>query len=358
MKNNNIYTKGCQWSCVLLLSFFLGGCLHESPELTADGEMGVDPTSVLVNATMNLDLNLENMGIKLESEETKNYLHRFVAVAYLNRQPAYRATFVEEITDRTHLKLPLQMKLHARDYQLVVWSDFVKKENPEQDYLYQTDDLVPVIPVLSAHTGNTPFKEVFTLSQPLKLSQYRQELNKVVPIELNLEHPMARYELVANDVKTFLQKINQGEIKGQSFKARIKYSDYLPEGFNALDGVPKHSLLYMQYVKTIEMPIEEIAEMTLAFDYVFIDPAKKETRIPVEIEIINENNETIARNNIRIPCYRSNNIRISGNFLTKSSEDDGVGIDPDFDGEVDLDVEITPLHSEKQNVNQNLSLIY
>lgn len=344
MKITKLYTICCQWSC-MLLSLLLSGCLHEEPELTADGELGIDPTSVTINATLNLDLNLENMGIDLESNETTQYLHRFVVEAYLNRQPITRETFVEEITSRTHLKLPLQMKLHARDYQLVVWSDFVKKESPEKDYLYQTDELVPVIPNQSAHVGNTPFKAVYTASQPVKLSKYRYEQQVVVPVSIELKCPMARYELMSKDVEKFLQKVDNGEITGKQFKARIKYSDYLPEGFNVLDGVPKHSLLYMQYVTSFRLPAKGTQELMLGFDYIFVDADKETTRIPVEIEIVNEKNETIARNVVNIPCYPNKNSRISGNFLTQNSdaEDNGIGIDPDYDGEVDLDVEIKPI---------------
>ena len=45
-------------SMAALLPVLAVGCLMEEPELTAEGELGVDPTSVTVEAEISLDLNL------------------------------------------------------------------------------------------------------------------------------------------------------------------------------------------------------------------------------------------------------------------------------------------------------------
>lgn len=331
-----------RYACLLALPFAGGGCtLHELPETTPDGEPGVDPTAVELTANLNLNINLGQAPAVQADEEAGEHLHRFVVEAFLNRQPVARQTFVEEITDRTHIGLPVKMKLHARNYRLVVWSDYVKADTPDSDLYYNTESLVPLIPVRPAHTGNTPYKDAFAASLDLDLSPYRDEWNAQPSVDVALQRPVARYELVANDVAAFLRRVKSGEVEGSKFTARIKYTDYLPVGYNVLDDVPKHSLMYMQYTKSFPLPAEGTRELPLAFDYVFV-AAGQASSILLEVEIVNERNETVATTALRVPCQRNQNTIVRGAFLT-ADPDGGIGFDPDYDGEVDLDVEVTPL---------------
>lgn len=50
-----------QLLCLLLLPLTLSGCLFEEPEMTADGELGVDPTEVSVTADITLDMKLTEL---------------------------------------------------------------------------------------------------------------------------------------------------------------------------------------------------------------------------------------------------------------------------------------------------------
>ena len=90
MKRNRHIRK--LWSGLLALPFLMAACtLHEEPELTADGELGVDPTEVNVEVNLTLDLNLPEQGNEENSSArvsaNTDYLHRFIVEAYLNRQP-------------------------------------------------------------------------------------------------------------------------------------------------------------------------------------------------------------------------------------------------------------------------------
>ena len=346
MKRNKHTLK--QWFGLLALPLLMTACtLHEEPELTADGELGVDPTLVNVELMLNLDLNLPEQGNEEESSvrvsANTDYLHRFIVEVYLNRQPVARQVFVENITDRTHLSLPVDMQLHAREYQLVVWKDYVSAETPEEDLHWNTQRLVPVIPNRASHTGNTEYKDVFVGTTSLDLSAYADQWEA-------LQRPMARYELRATDVDKFLKRIVDGEVSGEKFTARIKYSGYLSAGYNVLDDVPKHSLMYMQYNTTFEVPEAETADVRLGFDYVFVSNEGSAT-IPMEIEIVDADNVTVANSVINVPVERGKNIVWVGEFLTgddqggqgggdEPEEEDGIGIDPDYDDEIDMGVTV------------------
>lgn len=354
MKRNRHIRKF--WSGLLALPFLMAACtLHEEPELTADGELGVDPTEVNVEVNLTLDLNLPEQGNEENSSArvsaNTDYLHRFIVEAYFNRQPVARQVFVENITDRTHLSLPVSMKLHARSYQLVVWKDYVSAETPEEDLHYNTQSLVPVIPNRASHTGNTEYKDVFVGTTSLDLTAYADQWGAVVEQDVTLQRPVARYELIATDVDKFLQRIADGEVNGETFTARIKYSGYLPVGYNALDNVPKHSLMYMQYNTSFELPEEGTDELRVGFDYVFVSN-EGSASVPMEIEIVNEENVTVANSVLNVPLERGKNTVWTGEFLSgdnqggqgggdEPGEDEGgIGIDPDYDNETDLGVTV------------------
>lgn len=354
MKRNRHIRKF--WSGLLALPFLMAACtLHEEPELTADGELGVDPTEVNVEVNLTLDLNLPEQGNEENSSArvsaNTDYLHRFIVEAYFNRQPVARQVFVENITDRTHLSLPVSMKLHARSYQLVVWKDYVSAETPEEDLHYNTQSLVPVIPNRASHTGNTEYKDVFVGTTSLDLTAYADQWGAVVEQDVALQRPVARYELIATDVDKFLQRIADGEVSGERFTARIKYSGYLPVGYNVLDDVPKHSLMYMQYNTSFDVPEEGTDELRVGFDYVFVSN-EGSASVPMEIEIVNENNVTVANSVLNVPLERGKNTVWTGEFLTgddqggqgggdePGEDEDGIGIDPDYDNETDLGVTV------------------
>ena len=354
MKRNRHIRKF--WSGLLALPFLMAACtLHEEPELTADGELGVDPTEVNVEVNLTLDLNLPEQGNEENSSArvsaNTDYLHRFIVEAYFNRQPVARQVFVENITDRTHLSLPVSMKLHARSYQLVVWKDYVSAETPEEDLHYNTQSLVPVIPNRASHTGNTEYKDVFVGTTSLDLTAYADQWGAVVEQDVALQRPVARYELIATDVDKFLQRIADGEVSGERFTARIKYSGYLPVGYNVLDDVPKHSLMYMQYNTSFDVPEEGTDELRVGFDYVFVSN-EGSASVPMEIEIVNENNVTVANSVLNVPLERGKNTVWTGEFLTgddqggqgggdePGEDEDGIGIDSDYDDEIDFGVTV------------------
>lgn len=331
-----------RYTHLVALALLMAGCtLHKEPEMTATGELGIDPTEVTLDANLTLNINLSDKGNPSSTRMVNSeYQYRFIVEAYLNRQVVARQVFTEEITERTHLSLPVSMKLHARKYQLVVWSDYVKAETQKADLYYKTESLVPLIGA-DKYTGNTEYKDAFAASVEVDLTRYRNEWGAKVPVDIELHRPVARYELIANDVASFLRKVKNGEVTGSKFTARIKYSNYLPVGYNVLDDVPKHSLMYMQYTKSFSLPAEGTQEFSLAFDYVFVNSGEA-TYIPVEVEIVNEESKTVANTVVRIPGERNKNTIIRGAFLT-ANPNGGVGFDPEYDGEINVDVEISPI---------------
>lgn len=329
--------------CLLLLSPALSGCLFEEPEMTADGEMGIDPTAVNVTAEITLDMKLSEIetarSTRTTSEEDIPYRHRFLVEAYLDDMATLRQVVYEDIhPGRTNLSIPISLKLHARPYRLAVWADYVKSDS-EDDLYFNTEILDPLI-TTDPYKGNSEYKDAFYAVHALDLSQYRNQWNVKVPVRIELVRPVARYELVATDAKKFLAKITEDDANA-SYTVRVKYRNYLSAGFDVLNNELRNSLMYMAYNKTFKAAdLTSGKDFTVGVDYVFMPEEGKE--IPIEVEVVNAAGETMARTIINITCQRGKKTIVRDNFLTADPEnaDDDVNIDTEFDDEVDMEVEV------------------
>ena len=117
----NLYILA-QCTFLLFITLLVNGCsLHEEPEMTPEGEVGVDPTAVTLNLNLAMNLSLaERAPVTITRASETNYLRRFIVEAYLDRQVAVRQTVYEE--DFNRASLSVSMKLHARNYRILVWS--------------------------------------------------------------------------------------------------------------------------------------------------------------------------------------------------------------------------------------------
>lgn len=322
--------------CLALLPLLLTGCLYEHPELTADGEPGVDPTGVDVTAELSLKLKLAEVApTRIGTRADKVYRHRIIVDAYLDRQLATRQVMYKELTTADELTANVGMKLHARDYQLVVWSDYVEAGS-EKDAFYDTSTLIPALNA-DPYQANTEYKDVLYASHPLKLARYRNEWNTQVPVELELKRPVARYELIADDVAKFLKKIADKEITSKKLTLTVRYTDFFYTGFNAFDEITKQALQYISYSRTITPPDKDAKEMSIAVDYPFVPDGK--ANIPIAVELTGDNGTLIARTYLLLSCKAGESQTIRSNFLT-ADPSGGVGFDPDYDDSINDKIEV------------------
>ena len=161
MKNTRILFRKLAYGCLLLLCT---GCLHENPELTEDGEMGVDPTSVILNANLNINLDFTLLE-EADTRATENDIQQRVTIAaFLDGEEVKREVIYQKVvTGRNQLNIPVSMKLHARLYQIVAWVDYENKNDSKGPY-YITDNLtsyyvrtvIVPIPIIGMHITPVP----------------------------------------------------------------------------------------------------------------------------------------------------------------------------------------------------------
>ncbi len=315
------------------------GCsLTEEPK-----GQGVDPTQVNVEVAMALNLELpdsEDANEALVPEVTDEFTRRFVVEVVLpdgtvsERQISYE----KNVVGKKVYKLQSRFRLNARQYKVLVWSDYVKTDEMESNLYYDVKSLTPVLPN-GNYVGNNDRKDCFRGRADLDLRPYRDQWAAEVALDVQLERPVGRYELVTTDLGAFRNRLAEGLVSGSEFTVYVRYADYRATGYNVLQDVPKNFLSYLFYktaLKTENWNGDQ-ASMRLGFDYCLVEPGEGGSKIPVEIEVVNEKNQQVSRTVIAIPVVQGYNTVVSGRFMT-GADQGAVSVDTAYDGTVDIDL--------------------
>lgn len=326
----------CFIALVLALAFT--GCVHDYP----DGE-GIDPTLVEVNTEVTLDLALvplQTIAQKARSGTTRaddGYRRRFIIEAWRDGKPqARQVTVMEEAEENaTGITLPICLKLHAVEYTLAVWTDYVKAGTTD-DLYYDTRDL-QCVACTEPYTGCTDYRDCLYGTAALDLRPYRNEWNAKVQVKVDMVRPLAKYELIATDVQKFLEKTAKQRAGGAAYEITVSYGFYFPLGFNVLTGKPERSEMGVAFTAPLTVADNGSGECVIASDYIFVNG--EESYIPLNIEIKDDAGKGISRTTgIDVPYRRGHLTTVRGHFLT-NRYDAGIGIDPDFDDE-DIDIDL------------------
>ena len=336
----------------LVLTIALAGCVHDYPGMTEDGEEGIDPTLVEVNTEVTLDLELvpleiitqesarsgTNKARNITTKADDGYRRRFIIEAWREGKPTTRQVTVMETAEEdgdAKISLPIHLKLHALEYTLAVWTDYVKAGTTD-DLYYDTDNLQQVA-CRDPYTGSTPYRDCLYGTTSLDLRQYRDEWNAKVQIKVDMVRPLAQYEIIATDVKDFLRKTKKQRADDETFTITFSYGFYLPTVFNVLAGKPADSRTGIAYTTPLTVPTDGQEECTIGTDFVFVNGT--ESFVSLSMEIRDGGGSVISRTTgLEVPYRRGHLTTVRARFLTNEMQG-GVDIDDDFDGNIDVDLD-------------------
>ena len=334
----------------LVLTIVLAGCVHDYPSMTEDGEEGIDPTLVEVNTEVTLDLELVPLEIitqknarggttKARAGKQTDYRRRFIIEAWREGKPTARQVTVMDTAEEENgdgkISLPIRLKLHALDYTLAVWTDYVKAGTTDALY-YATKDLLSVA-CRDPYTGSTPYRDCLYGTAALDLRQYRDAWNAKVQVKVDMVRPLAKYELIATDVKDFLRKTKKQRTDGEAFTITFSYGFYLPTVFNVLSGKPADSRTGIAYTTPLTVPTDGQEECTIGTDFVFVNG--EESFVKLSMEIQDGGGNVISRTTgLEVPYRRGHLTTVRARFLTNEMQG-GVDINDEFDGNIDFDLD-------------------
>ena len=334
----------------LMLATLLAACVHDYPSMTPDGEEGIDPTLVEVNTEVTLDLELLPLEAttdkarsgtpKTRAGEQPDYRRRFIIEAWREGRPAARQVTVMDNAEEAgneKITLPVHLKLHAVEYTLAVWTDYVVA-GTAADLYYNTENLQQVA-CTDPYTGNTPYRDCLYGTTALDLRPYRDQWNARVQTKVDMVRPLAKYELIATDVKEFLRKTRrQRDGEGDNaYTITFAYGFFLPTVFNILSGKPADSRTGITYTAPLVVPTDGQEECTIGSDFVFVNGT--ESFVSLSMEIRDSGGNVISRTTgLEVPYRRGHLTTVRAHLLTNEMQG-GVDIDDKFEGDIDVDLD-------------------
>lgn len=321
---------------IALLATAFTSCVRDLPD-----NGGIDPTLVEVATEVTLApgfIPLEITPPDVKSRTADGWRRRFVVSAFREgKEVARQITVADDATGQDRkLLLPDRLKLHALEYTLMVWADYVKDE-AGTDFYYDTRDLSSVA-CIAPYTGGTDRRDCLYGTAAIDLRRHRDEWNAREQASINLVRPLAKYSIVATDVEKFLAII--GRKAGAdlaSYTITFSYGFYFPLGFNALTGKPARSETGVTFTLPLTLPADGQEECCIGSDFVFVNG--QDSFVLLGMEIKDSAGKTVSRTTgLEVPYRRGHITTVRGPFLTNQMQG-GVTIDPGFDGEIDVDLD-------------------
>lgn len=211
------------------------------------------------------------------------------------------------------------------NYNIIVWSDLVASD--EDDYYYNASDFTEIT-LQGTHQGNTNHRDAFHGKCNIEL--FRSNIfQHVDTIDITMKRPLAKFEIVANDLSDFIKSKAEDIDK---CKVIIQYVGFMPDAFSLFTNKPVDATMGVMFESTLKEL--NAMEASMGFDYVFI--GDKESVITIKIGVYNGDGQQIAMTNqIEVPIRPSYHTILTGGFLMQNASR-GVNLNPDFDGNFNI----------------------
>lgn len=343
----------------------MAGCdVHEIPEMDST------PVPFSLHLDFNTDLPLyEEIHYTRGINETKAFAThdvRYTVKAYREESDSRFSrvahdTFVFTFPDIHNLDRTLQLSLPEGNYIFKVWVDYVDK-NSILDKYYETGDFAEIILAnRTDHPGSNDYRDAFrgsVVASIVNPDYYTGSALAAIDNQARVDmiRPMGKYKFISTDLEVFLTRvaktlIDQGIIDKVESKATyeellklvnlddyqivFRYNIFMPCSFNMFTDRPADSWTGMSF-KSL-MHNENNREITLGFDYIFVNGTQ--TTLSISVEVYNGQGEMLSASKpVDVPIVRSKLTVVRGDFLTTKASG-GVAINPGFDGP-DYNIEI------------------
>lgn len=203
--------------------------------------------------------------------------------------------------------------------------------------IYSLDDLSN-IGFDGEYPGNTDAKESYETRFDLEVTA-----DGGVEMTQLMSSPMSSVEVISTDVEEFIKhesvrlemKENDSRVDTwhwDDYYAVWKYDLYYPVRYNAYTGLPNKAETEVSFRADI-VP-QSNTEASLGMDYIFVNG--QTSKINLSLEVYDKDNTLInSYYGIEVPIERGKTTIIRGEYLTNRKEP-GIGIDPDFDGDINI----------------------
>lgn len=331
----------------LLLVPLLTGCKTSIMEFPEGG--GIDPTSINMNLRLTIDPTIEPYSSTeafTKAEDGQNHDVRWIIEVFENEISGTpiesRVISCDPASDGNHT-ITTSFTLNASKYQVVAWMDYVDDGSTDDKY-YQVSSLSSIgILDTEDYIGDEEHKEAYVGQQEIDLTNYRNNRDETIEQTITLTRPMAKIEFITTDAAKWQEKLEANRVQSERFVTRadkvdisslqvtVEYAGYFPSGFNAYTNTPNDAREGVSFGSTMT-PLSE-QEARFGSDYIFVNDS--ESAVTVNLTISDDQGNVLNEiKGISVPIVRGQLTTIRDAFLTQNFIP-GIGIDPNFDGNID-----------------------
>ena len=228
--------------------------------------------------------------------------------------------------DGTYL---VELELAEGSYDLRLWTDYARADNPLADTFYHTESLKAVTIVTKPYTANTDAKDAaYYNKSDITLSEEGATMN------VQLQRPLAKYRLIAKDVENY-RKLMEAKpdiyppLKNLTVK--VQYEGYFPSGFNVSTGKPNDAVGGISYSQVSLHYNDVDNEVLLGGDWVLVNGT--ESLVNVTVTVTDNLGNTLCRaSGVQINYRNSHLTTVYGNFLTGDINKGGIDINTEWSG--------------------------
>lgn len=261
-------------------------------------------------------------------------------------------------TDRSDLPLDrrLNLALPPGAWDIYVWTDFVDN-NATADRYYITDRFDSIsLPEPSNYDAANECRQCFRgmTSIVARHPETVDETNITLSATIEMQRPLTRFEFISTDVEDFVRRIPELVGRGNSrsfdddpvnsraltrndlsdFRVVLRYTAFTPSVYNIFTDKLTDSRTGMSSSSFMDICEDGIL---LGFDYLLIN--NEESIANIAVEVYNSDNRLIASSpSIEVPVVRNKCTILKSEFLSSISSG-GVTVNPEFDGEYNIEIE-------------------
>lgn len=329
---------------MLLMMTATTSCVHEFPEIP-------DTRTVVLTVSHDMNWSYYDQVVSRDAGDAPDYVVRYhFNITDPDDPSRVIRTETQYSRDLTRADFVTTLDVPVGTYSVWVWSDLADA-GTGKSCNYDSSDMSQIV-YTQPYSGNDDRRDAFrgmttVTVEPSTDADLRCEGH------IDLERPLAKYRFVATDLREFVEREvsrnphlsrNPGDTPVMTpveiapilaeYHVKVLYTGYMPSVFNNYINRPVDSDTGVMYEG--DMQILNSDEAMLCFDYVKVNG--HESSIPVRIEIYDKDDKLISRTNpINVSIVRNRFTTVRGRFMT-SMASGGVGINPDFDGEYNVEI--------------------
>ncbi len=202
----------------------------------------------------------------------------------------------------------MDLSLFKGEYDVNLWCDYTFDETTDNHYITTGPDVIMIQPK-EKYTGNTDTRDCFSKRISLTVAEENN-----TPQSVQLQRPLAKYQLVATDVEKYeKQRLQNGLPALADLRVFIGYEGFLPSAYNITESKladAKDGYFYYSNFMNITS-----FDATVAQDYVLVNGAESSVTVAILFKDAAGNTISGVRG-VKI-AYRAGQLTtVSGDFLT------------------------------------------